>query len=263
MTDWLFELDRVSLAYPDGQLALGGIDLAIGRGERIVVLGANGCGKSSLLKLLNGLVLPSNGELRFCGERVDARRLRDRDWCRAFRRRVVLMFQHPEAMLFNPTVAEEIAYGLGPLEAPERERRVRDWASRLGLAGRLEKPPFQLSGGEKQRLCLACLLAMEPEVLLLDEPTANLDPRTVGWFVDWLSGQPVTTVIATHHLSLAAELGSRCVIVSENHRIVFDGPTEAALQDVDLLLAHNLAHRHTHRHGADAHRHAHVHPDWF
>jgi len=258
----MIELLDVGLAYANGDEVLSGLDLRIRPGERIVILGANGCGKSSLLKLLNGLHLPTRGEMRFAGDVVDAQQLRDRAWCRDFRRRVVLMFQHPEAMLFNPTVAEEIAYGLRHLPAAEREASVAHWADVMGLARRLDSPPFELSGGEKQRLCLACLLAMNPEVLLLDEPTANLDPRTVGWFLDWLAEREITTVIATHHLALAPELGTRTIIIGEDHRIAFDGRTEDALADSELLLANNLAHRHVHHHGNVTHRHVHTHPVW-
>jgi len=258
----MIELVDVGLAYANGDEVLSGLDLRIRPGERIVILGANGCGKSSLLKLLNGLHLPTRGEMRFGGDIVDAQRLRDRAWCRDFRRRVVLMFQHPEAMLFNPTVAEEIAYGLRHLPAAERDASVAHWADVMGLARRLASPPFELSGGEKQRLCLACLLAINPEVLLLDEPTANLDPRTVGWFLDWLAEREITTVIATHHLALAPELGTRTIIIGEDHRIAFDGRTEEALADSELLLANNLAHRHVHHHGDATHCHVHAHPVW-
>lgn len=262
MNEAIIELIDAGLAYSNGDEVLSGLDLRIRPGERIVILGANGCGKSSLLKLLNGLHMPTRGEMRFAGDIIDARRMRDRTWCQDFRRRVVLMFQHPEAMLFNPSVAEEIAYGLRHLPATERDASVAHWADVMGLARRLESPPFELSGGEKQRLCLACLLAMSPEVLLLDEPTANLDPRTVGWFLDWLSEREITTVIATHHLALAPELGSRTIIIGEDHRIAFDGPTQDALTDGALLLANNLAHRHVHRHGDVTHRHVHSHPVW-
>jgi cobalt/nickel transport system ATP-binding protein len=262
MTEPLYALERVTVRYADQRLGLDDVALSIEPGERLVLLGANGCGKSTLLKLLDGLVLPSEGALRFDGEPVDAARLRDRDWCRRFRQRVVLMFQHPEAMLFNPTVREEIGYGLRHLDPEDAGARVRHWAEFMGLEARLEDPPSQLSGGEKQRLCLACLLALEPEVLLLDEPTANLDPRTVGWLIDWLAGRNITTVVATHHMALAPELGRRAVILSEAHQVAFDGPVEAALDNLELLLANNLAHRHRHRHGGVEHAHVHGHPVW-
>lgn len=261
MTEPLIELTDVHVAYPDGREALADINLRIRSSERIVLLGTNGSGKSTLLKLLDALVLPDRGEYHFAGERVDAERTRRAEWNRAFRRRVVLMFQQPEAMLFNASVAEEIGYGLRHLPADEQAARVQTWAQRMRLEARLETPPSELSGGEKQRLCLACLLAVEPDVLLLDEPTANLDPRTAGWLLDWLADHDITSVIATHQLALAHELGSRLIILSEDHRIVFDGAVEAGLADVGLLLAHGLAHEHRHRHAGTLHRHPHSH-DW-
>jgi cobalt/nickel transport system ATP-binding protein len=262
MTEALYALDSVSVEYPDGRVGLAELSLEIAAGERLVLLGSNGCGKTTLLKLLDGLVLPSRGRMRFDGGPLDAARLGQRQFARDFRRRVVLMFQHPEAMLFNPTVAEEIGFGLRHLPAGEALDRVRHWAAFMGLEQHLQEPPSHLSGGEKQRLCLACLLALEPEVLLLDEPTANLDPRTVGWLIDWLGERDITTVVATHHMALAPELGSRAVILSEAHRLAFDGPVGDALADLDLLLENNLAHRHRHRHGEIVHEHVHGHPVW-
>jgi cobalt/nickel transport system ATP-binding protein len=262
MTEPLFQLEQVSVAYPDGRVALADLSLDIAAGDRLVLLGANGCGKSTLLKLLDGLVQPSGGVLRFEGQPLDGARLKARDFSREFRRRVALMFQHPEAMLFNPTVADEIGFGLRHLPEDEARNRVGRWAELMGLSARLDEHPSQLSGGEKQRLCLACLLAVEPEVLLLDEPTANLDPRTVGWLLDWLGERAITTVVATHHMALAPELGQRAVILSEGHRLAFDGPVADALADLDLLLANNLAHRHSHRHGGVEHAHVHAHSVW-
>jgi cobalt/nickel transport system ATP-binding protein len=262
MSEPLYELDEVTVAYPDGRTALEDLSLRIAPGERLVLLGANGCGKTTLLKLLDGLVLPTGGVLSFDGEPLDAARLKQRAFAQAFRRRVTLMFQHPEAMLFNPTVGEEIGFGLRHLPGEEAAERVRHWAAFMRLDGHLAEHPSQLSGGEKQRLCLACLLALEPEVLLLDEPTANLDPRTVGWLIDWLAERSITTVVATHHMALAPELGTRAVILSEAHRLAFDGPVGDALADLDLLLANNLAHRHRHQHGGVVHEHAHGHPVW-
>jgi cobalt/nickel transport system ATP-binding protein len=262
MTEPLYALDAVSVEFPDGRAALAELSLEIDASERLVLLGANGCGKTTLLKLLDGLVLPTRGALRFDGRPLDAARLREREFSRDFRRRVALMFQHPEAMLFNPTVAEEIGFGLRHLPADEARERVRHWADFMRLDRHLDEHPSQLSGGEKQRLCLACLLALEPEVLLLDEPTANLDPRTVGWLIDWLGERSITTVVATHHMALAPELGSRAVILSEAHRVAFDGPVGDALADLELLLANNLAHRHRHRHGGVVHEHVHGHPVW-
>lgn len=237
----LLELEQVAVAYPNGRTALEGVDLAIHPGERVVLLGTNGCGKSTLLRILDGLIPPTRGEFRFAGRRVDQHTLQDRGWQRDFRQRVVLMFQHPESMLFNPTVRDEIGFGLRHLPESERSARILHWADVLRLQDFLDAPPFELSGGEKQRLCLACLLAVEPEVLLLDEPTANLDPRTVGWLLDWLRERSVTSVVATHQMTLVPQLGERIVILSGNHGIVFDSRSAGGPPDHDLLVANGLA----------------------
>ena len=238
----LLELEGVEVTYPNGRKGLDGIDLAIERGERVVLLGANGCGKSSLLRVLDALTLPKLGTFRFDGRPVNDRTLQDRAWQRDFRQRVVLMFQHPESMLFNPTVREEIGFGLRHLPASEQDARIAHWAGLLRLDDLLDAPPFELSGGEKQRLCLACLLAVEPEVLLLDEPTANLDPRTVGWLLGWLRERAVTVVVATHQMTLVPQLGDRVVILSSGHRIVFDNRESGGPPDQELLVSHGLAH---------------------
>ncbi len=257
----LMRLEDVHLIHGEGRIALAGIDLEIRRGERLVLLGGNGSGKSTLLKLLDGLVFPTRGRYLFEGQTMDGSATRRHGGLPDFRQRVVLMFQHPEAMLFNPSVREELAYGLRHLPDDERDARVIYWAGALGLAGRLETQPSELSGGEKQRLCLACLLAVEPEVLLLDEPTANLDPRTTGWLLDWLADREITSVVATHQLGMAAELGERLVVLGEDHAIVFDGSVEQGLGDLEMLTAQGLAHVHGHRHGARFHRHPHWHGD--
>lgn len=254
----MIELDGLSYAWPDGEPVIENLSLRIAPGEKLVLLGANGCGKSTLLKLLDGLVFPAAGHYRFQGKPVTRAALKDRDFARAFRSAVALLFQHPEAMLFNATVGEEIAY------TPRQLGRTADpprWAAQLGLDSLLDKPPHALSGGEKQRVALACVLALEPALLLLDEPTASLDPRAAGWLVDYLLGTAQTAVVSTHNLSMAAELGFRCVVLGERGRILFDGPTAAALADIALMEAANLAHRHRHRHGGIEHAHPHTH-DW-
>lgn len=261
----MIELRGIEHAYTldDGSTlpVLDALDLDIREGERIVLLGANGSGKSTLMRILNGLVTPRRGEYRYRGEAVTPRRLKSGAWGRRFRREVVLLFQHPDTMLFNPTVFDEIAFGPRQLGLPDVDARVRHWAEVMGVTPHLTRAPFDLSGGEKQRVCLAALLVLEPALLLLDEPTANLDPRSTGWLIDFLQELAVTTLISTHNLSLAPELGERALVLSESHRLVFDGAVETALADRDTLLAANLLHSHRHRHGQLNHRHFHSH-DW-
>jgi cobalt/nickel transport system ATP-binding protein len=226
-----------------------------------VILGANGCGKSTLLKLMNGLIFPQAGTVSYRSTSLQKSALAGRHFARQFRQECALLFQHPEAMLFNPTVREEIAYGPRQLELPDADSRIARWAEALQLTPLLDQPPFLLSGGEKQKVALACLLAVEPKLLLLDEPSASLDPATVGWLIDTLLDSNMTVVAATHNLSLAAELGSRCLVFGERGRLLYDGPVAAALGDLSLLEEARLAHRHKHRHGGELHTHLHVH-DW-
>lgn len=261
----LIALEGVHLSWPapDGSRtpALCGIDLCVAAGEKLVVLGSNGGGKSSLLKLLNGLVTAERGSYRYDGVQVDARRLAERDFARRLRRESVLLFQHPEAMLFNPTVRDELAYGPRRLGWEAVDDRVAHWARELRLQPLLDKPPHALSGGEKQKVALAALLILEPRLILLDEPSASLDPRSSGWLIDHLADHPATVITSTHHLSMAAEFGSRCLVLGEAHELLFDGPVDAALADLALLERANLAHRHRHRHlrGDVAHAHLHLH----
>lgn len=239
----MIELSGVNFGWPDSDLALNDISFNLAAGEKVVLLGANGSGKSTLLKLLNGLVLPSAGFYRYCGDEMTAARVRERDWVRRFRQEVVLLFQHPDAMLFNPSVRDEIAYGPRKLGWGDAEARVAYWAKELHLQSILDKPPFSLSGGEKQKVALAAVLALDPKVILLDEPAASLDPGTAGWLVDFLLDTEASVVASMHNLSMAAEFGKRCLIIGEDRRLAYDGPIEEALSDPVLLERANLLHR--------------------
>lgn len=257
---WL-EFAGVSYAWPDGRAVFANLSFRIDAGEKVVLLGANGAGKSTLLRLANGLLMPDQGSIAWQGQVLSNTLLRQREFARRFRQANVLLFQHPEAMLFNPTVREEIAYGPRQLGLPDVDARVAHWSGELGLSGLLDEAPFLLSGGQKQKLVLACLLALDPGFLALDEPSASLDPATVGWLIDTLLDSGRTVLASTHNLSLAAELGDRALILDAAGQLCYDGPLLPALQDVELLLAAGLAHRHRHRHGSHAHVHLHAH-DW-
>ncbi len=259
----MLELDRVRFGWDEGKTVIEALSLKIRAGDKVVILGANGCGKSTLLKLMNGLVFPQSGSVGYRGTRLEKSVLAGRPFARQFRQECGLLFQHPEAMLFNPTVKDEIAYGPRQLDLPDVDvdARVAHWAAELQLSAFLDQPPFLLSGGEKQKLALASLLALEPHLLLLDEPSASLDPATVGWLIDTLLDSPMTVVAATHNLSLAAELGSRCLVLGQHGRLLYDGPVGAALKNLSLMEEARLAHRHRHRHDGRTHTHLHVH-DW-
>ncbi len=253
----MIELIDVYYHY-ENHIALRGINLKIEEGERVVLLGINGSGKSTLLKILNALIFPQKGSYLYRGKRVEEKALKERDFRKTFRREVVLLFQNPEVMIFNPNVYDELAFSLRQLGLEEKVIRdkVLYWAEKFGLTPYLQRPPFELSTGIKQKLCLACLLVLEPKVLLLDEPTAHLDPRTTGWFVDLLWELSCTTVVSTHNLSLANELGSRLLVLGEDHTLVYDGKIEEFFKDKENLIRAGLLHRHKHRSTGDWHLHS-------
>lgn len=241
----MFAADRLGYAYLDRFPALVDVSLTIRPGERVALLGANGCGKSTLLKVLAGLVHPHQGSLSAFGVPLTEESLADEHVHRSFRSRVGFVFQNSEVQLFSATVREEVAFGtlqLG-LDRPEVAIRVSEVLALLGLTDLADRAPFQLSGGQRKRVALASVLVMNPPVLLLDEPTAALDPRTADWLTDLLhdlteAGR--TIVLATHDLGSLESLVDRAVVLGEDHRVVADAPVAQVVADRDLLRAVNL-----------------------
>jgi len=255
-----FQVEAVTLEL-GGRAVVRDVSFTIAPGERVVLLGVNGCGKTTLLKALDGLLFPAAGRITWAGEPLERARLDEAPFRRRFRSDVALLFQNVDAMLFNPTVADEIAFGPRQLGLPDVDARVRRWAERFDVTSFLDRPPFELSGGEKKRVALAALLASDPRALLLDEPTANLDPASAARLVDFLAGLDGTTVVvSTQNLSVAEELGTRALLLArERPGLLFDGPAAALVRDERLLVESGLAHRHVHQHGASEHAHFHVH----
>ncbi len=256
----MIEIRNVSYNYSDKQ-ALRNVSFHIDKGEKVILLGVNGSGKSTLLKILNGLIFPDNGEYIFNENKIIKSSLRKEKFNTIFRTQVVFQFQNPDVMLFNPTVFDEIAFGLRQLAIDNIDKRVKDWAEKFGISESLNLPPFNLSGGEKQKVCLASLFVLEPDVILLDEPTSNLDPGTTGWFVDFLYEIDKTVIIATHNLSLASELGERAIVLSPEHNIIFDGDINDILNSDEILIKANLLHTHKHRQNEKLSKNYHSH-DW-
>ena len=254
----LFLLENLSARLGDRDV-LRDLSFGVSSYERIVILGVNGCGKTTLLKILDGLMLPLGGVLRYDGRALDGSALGEPAFRRRFRSEVALLFQNVDAMLFNPTVADEIAFGPRQLGLADVDARVERYARLFGAETWLARPPFELSGGEKKRVALAALFASSPKVLLLDEPTAGLDPSWSAHLVDYLNQEPDLTVItSTHNLSVVAELGARVLLLPPGPgRLLYDGPPDGVRED--LLVASGLAHRHQHQHGGKAHAHFHVH----
>ncbi|WP_067477603.1 energy-coupling factor ABC transporter ATP-binding protein [Actinomadura hibisca] len=232
------EVRGLAYAYPDGTQALFGVDLTVERGQRVALLGPNGAGKTTLILHLNGILQGGAGEVRVGGLRVDPA---DKKALREIRRRVGVVFQDPDDQLFMPTVREDVAFGpanLG-LRGAELEARVTGALARVGMLEVAGRPPQHLSFGQRRRVAVATVLAMEPEILVLDEPSSNLDPAGRRELAEILRGLEVTVLMVTHDLPYAAELCPRSVVLSGGV-IAADAPTLELLADDDLLRAHRL-----------------------
>ncbi len=260
----VFEAEHISFAY-NNQVALSDVSLTVRAGDRIAILGANGSGKSTLLKILDGLYYPSEGALCAFGEPLTEQALQDEERAFAFRRRVGLVFQDPDAQLFSPTVWDEVTFAPLHLGLPKSEVIERaEWAMELlGIQKLRERPPHRLSGGEKKKVALASVLSLRPDVWLLDEPTASLDPRSQSRlldFIDELRKGGKTIITATHDLDIVEEIAERVVMFCEEHRVTGEGAPHDVLSDYDRLLECNLIHVHRHAHEGTEHVHHHLHP---
>jgi cobalt/nickel transport system ATP-binding protein len=221
--------------YPDGHQALYGVDLHLHRGERVALLGPNGAGKTTLVLHLNGILTPSAGSVAVSGLAVAKPHLAE------VRRRVGIVFQDPDDQLFMPTVRDDVAFGprnLG-VRGAALDRCVLEALDRVGMAEFVDRPPHHLSFGQRRRVAVATVLAMEPEILVLDEPSSNLDPASRRELADILRGLDVTVLMVTHDLPYALELCPRSVILSGGV-VVADGPTRDVLTDEPLMRANRL-----------------------
>ena len=230
------------------------VSFEIKKGEKVVLLGNNGSGKSTILRLLAGLYFPRRGEYLLEDKKVDKKSAKVE-----FRKKVGILFQNPQSMIFNPTVHDEIAFSLKEFGFDDIKGRVEKIAREFEIEHLLKQNPLNLSGGEKQKVVLASILVYEPEVLFLDEPTASMDPRTTGWFIDMMIELDKSVIIATHDLSLAYEVSDRAIVINEKHKKIYDGDIEELLKDLDMLLEANLIHKHKHKHKDFSHSHYHTH----
>jgi len=230
----VIEIDNLVYTYPDGQQALKGVNLRVWEGEKVAIIGPNGAGKTTLLLHLNG-ILNGDGMVRVMGTEVRGRHLG------AIRAKVGMVFQDPDDQLFSPTVFEDVAFG--PLHSglPEEEvrRRVRRALAQVGMEGFENRMPHHLSLGERKRIAIATVLSMDPAILVLDEPSSELDPRSRRSLIQLLERLPQTMLVASHDMRLVRDLCPRTVIMDEG-RIVADGPTGRLLADAELLVRHGL-----------------------
>jgi cobalt/nickel transport system ATP-binding protein len=228
------EIDNLSFAYPDGHPALRQVSLHIRPGEKVALVGPNGAGKSTLILHLNG-ILAGKGDIRVAGLNVIKENLG------LVRARVGMVFQNPDDQLFSPTVYEDVAFGplYQGLPVAEVKSRVAEALAVVNMLEYAQRVSHHLSMGEKKRIAIATVLSMRPEVLVLDEPTAGLDPRARRSLINLLDELPLTMLVSTHDMLMVRDLFPRTVIMDEGC-IVADGPTENLLQDEALLNAHGL-----------------------
>jgi cobalt/nickel transport system ATP-binding protein len=260
----VFEVRDVTFRY-HRVTALDGLSLTIRAGKRVALLGANGSGKSTLLRLLDGLAFPERGSILFQGESLTEDRLQEVEFGYQFRRRVGLVFQNPDVQLSSPTVFDEVAFGPLQLGWPKEEvrRQVAEMLEVMKITQLKDRSPHHLSSGEKKRVALASVLVLDPEVLLLDEPTAALDPKSASQMVDFLvgwRGGVKTVITATHHLDIVEEIADYCHVL-QTGRVVAEGIPSEVLRDTALMERTSLIHVHRHVHpSGEVHSHPHVHP---
>lgn len=264
MPNFIFELENVSFSYLGKFPALCGIDMNICQAEKISCLGANGTGKSTLLALLDGLIFPDSGVIKAFGKELSDKALRDEEFSRFFRSRVGFIFQNSDAQLFCPTVKEDIIFG--PLQMGVNKEEIKNRFDKLidslDIKDLINRSPHQLSIGEKRKVAIASTLIMEPQVIILDEPTAGLDPFTARHIIDIviqanLEGKTIIT--ATHDLHIVEEISDVVYVLGRDKSIIRCSRAAELLNDIQFLKENNLVHIHSHRHKDKVHMHPHLH----
>jgi len=264
IVETIFDVRDVEYHYNNGIIALAGLSLSVQAGQRIAILGANGSGKSTLLRLLDGLCFAERGEVLAFGQTLTEQNLTDRDFLLRYRRRVGLVFQDPDVQLFCATVFDEVAFGPLQLGWPRDEirRRVSESLDLMEVSHLKDRAPHRLSGGEKKRVALASVLVLDPDVLLLDEPIASLDPKSQGKVIDFLIGWgngSKTIVTAIHDLDIIEDIADRCYVL-QSGKVVSEASPRALLADQPLLERTSLVHAHRHVHASgEVHSHPHQH----
>ena len=255
--DLAIEVNDLMFSYPNGHDALAGVSFNIKPAESVVLIGPNGTGKSTLLLCIVG-VLKSQGSIRVQGVELDSENLS------SIRRRIGFVFQNPEHQLFSTSVLDDIVFGplnLG-LSKEQALHRADEVLAKFNMTHLKDRVPYHLSQGEKKKAALATALAMNPDILLLDEPTAGLDPRSSTQLIDiifTLREEGKTMLVATHDMHLAGEIADRMIVLGENRTIVREGDPSEILTDQGFLTHHNLIHEHSHFHERERHGHPHLH----
>ncbi len=264
MANIIFELNDVHYSYLGKFPALSGIDIKINQGRKISVIGANGTGKSTFLQILDGIIFSNKGKVNFWGKQLNEKIFNDEKFSRDFRRSVGFIFQNPDVQLFCPSVKEDIVFGplqLG-LEKNQIQKRLDELIVTLDIKDLLDRSPHQLSIGEKRKVAIASVLIISPEILILDEPTAGLDPLTTRHIIDLLIQENIngkTIITSTHDLHIVEEISDLVYVFSRERKIVKSGLAEDILSDTALLTENNLVHIHAHKHKDKTHIHPHMH----
>lgn len=264
MHNIIFELNDVYYSYLHKFPALCGVDIKINQGQKISVIGANGTGKSTFLQILDAIIFADKGNVNFCGKQLNEKIFNDEKFSRDFRRRVGFIFQNPDVQLFCSSVKEDIVFGplqLG-LEKNQIENRLDELIVTLDIKDLLDRSPHQLSIGEKRKVAIASVLIIDPEILILDEPTAGLDPLTTRHIIDLLIQENIngkTIITSTHDLHIVEEISDLVYVFGHQRKIVKSGLAEDILNDTALLTENNLVHIHAHKHKDKTHIHPHLH----
>jgi cobalt/nickel transport system ATP-binding protein len=260
----VFQLKDVYFAYLGKFPALCGINIQIDQGQKISIIGANGSGKSTFLQMLDGLIFADRGVLSFCGQLLNEKAFSDTKFSREFRRKVGFIFQNSDVQLFCPTVKEDIVFG--PLQLGFSKSQIQKRLDKLILALNiqelLDRPVHQLSIGEKRKVAIASTLIIDPQVLILDEPTAGLDPLTTRKIIDLLieeNNSGKTIITATHDLHIVEEISDVVYVFGRDRKVAKFGLSKDVLNDLELLQENNLVHIHRHRHKDKEHLHPHLH----
>jgi cobalt/nickel transport system ATP-binding protein len=238
MSEKSLEISGLAYAYPDGNQALYGVNLSINQGERVALLGPNGAGKTTLVLHLNGIIPTMQGKVRVAGELVDSK---NAESIKSVRHKVGIVFQDPDDQLFMPTVGQDVAFGPynAGLRGIELERAVNEALELVGMSEFIDRPPHHLSFGQRRRVAVATVLAMKPEILVMDEPSSNLDPAARRELAEIITSLDVTLLMVTHDLPFAHELCQRAVILSAGV-VAADDEISRVLSDKQLLTAHRL-----------------------
>jgi cobalt/nickel transport system ATP-binding protein len=238
MSEKSLEISGLAYAYPDGNQALYGVNLSINQGERVALLGPNGAGKTTLVLHLNGIIPTMQGQVRVAGEVVDSK---NAESIKSVRHKVGIVFQDPDDQLFMPTVGQDVAFGPynAGLRGLELERAVNEALELVGMSEFIDRPPHHLSFGQRRRVAVATVLAMKPEILVMDEPSSNLDPAARRELAEIITSLNITLLMVTHDLPFANELCQRAVILSAGV-VAADDEISRVLSDKQLLTAHRL-----------------------